>query len=158
MLPPSTRYAGVLAVFRIYVGIFWFIHGFGKLTSGKWTGPSGGFVGDVQDMLQGSAGPYHDFVSGFVLPHAAVFAQLVCWGETLTGVALILGLLTRLGGAGGVFLALNYALLSGDLWHINGYAGFNAAAIAMSAVNLALPTGLVCGLDALIAARKRPAA
>jgi hypothetical protein len=67
-------------------------------------------------------------------------------------------LLTRIGGAGGVFLALNYWLSKSSYANLNGYAGLDMAAIALSAINLALPTGLVAGIDGLIAARKRPAA
>ncbi len=158
MLPSAARYATALAVLRIYTGIFWLIHGFGKLTNPEWAAPNGMFIGIVQDMTKNTSGPYHDFVTGVVLPHFTTFATLVAWGETLTGVALTLGLLTRIGGAGGVFLALNYWLSKAGYSNLNGYAGLDMAAIALSAINLALPTGLVAGIDGMIAARKRPAA
>ena len=158
MLPSAQRYAAALAVLRIYTGISWLIHGIGKLRNPTWGAPNGGFTSFVQDMVKDTSGPYHDFVVGTVLPHFATFAALVAWGETLTGVALTLGLLTRLGGAGGVFLALNYWLSKSAFATINGYAGLDLAALALSAINVALPTGLVCGIDGLIAARKRPAA
>lgn len=158
MLPSATRYASVLAVFRIFVGMFWFLHGYGKLTSGQWGGPNGMFVGIAQDMAKNTSGAYHDFVAGFVVPHAPLFALLVCWGETLTGVALILGLFTRLGGAGGVFLALNYWLSKESWAHLDGFSSLDVAAMGLSAVHLALPTGLVFGVDGWLAARKRPAA
>jgi len=158
MLPSAARYATALAVLRIYTGISWFIHGFGKITNPDWAAPDGSFVSFVQDMTKNTSGPYHDFVTSVVVPHFTTFAPLVAWGETLTGVALTLGLLTRLGGAGGVFLALNYWLAKGSYATLNGYAGLDMAAIALSAINLALPTGLIAGIDGLIAARKRPAA
>jgi uncharacterized membrane protein YphA (DoxX/SURF4 family) len=158
MLPSAARYATVLAVVRIYTGISWLIHGFGKLSNPNWAAPNGMFVTFVHDMTKDTSGPYHDFVTGIVLPHFTTFAPFVAWGETLTGVALTLGLLTRLGGAGGVFLALNYWLSKGSFATLNGYAGLDMAAIALSAINLALPSGLVAGIDAIIAARKRPTA
>jgi len=157
MLPSASRYAAALAVLRIYTGISWLIHGYGKITNPAWAAPNGMFVGILQDMTKDTSGAYHDFVTGVVIPHFATFAMLVAWGETLTGVALTLGLLTRLGGAGGAFLALNYWLSKAGYANLNGYAGLDMAAIALSAINLALPTGLVAGIDGLIAARKRPA-
>jgi hypothetical protein len=53
---------------------------------------------------------------------------------------------------------LNYWLSKGSYANLNGYAGLDMAAIALSAINLALPTGLVAGVDGMLAARKRPAA
>jgi uncharacterized membrane protein YphA (DoxX/SURF4 family) len=154
MLPPASRYAAVLAVLRIYTGAFWLMHGLGKITSPDWAVRGGGMSSMLQDMTSHSSGAYHDFVIGVVLPNIGIFGTLVAWGETLTGVSLLLGLLTRLGGAVGAFLALNYLLAKGGFTSPFPYSGLDAAAIALSVINAFLPTGLVAGIDGLIAARK----
>ena len=155
MLPPASRYASVLAALRIFTGLAWLSHGIAKVTNPQFAAPGGMFEGIVKDMSSGTSGPYHDFLTSTVLTHPALFSMLVAWGETLTGVALVLGLLTRLGGLVGVFLALNYWAAKGDFAHVNSIGGLDLATAALSLVNLILPTGLFAGIDGLIAARKR---
>lgn len=155
MLPLAQTYASWLAVLRIYTGIFWLLHGIPKLLNPKFAGPGG----MMADMVRGNAaqtnGPYHDFLVHVVLPNAPLFAHLVAWGETLVGVSLLLGLFSRLGGLVGVFLPLNYWLMKGDFVHLTSLGGLDWAAMALSFTHLALPTGLVLGLDAYIARRPR---
>jgi len=55
-------------------------------------------------------GWYRDFLQTTVLPHAEVFATLQTIGEVVVGVGLLLGIMTRLAAAVGLFLALNYGL------------------------------------------------
>lgn len=157
MLPSASRYAAVLAGLRIFTGLAWFSHGFLKLTSPQFAAPGGMFEGIVKDMSSGTSGPYHDFLVNTVLTHSALFSSLVAWGETLTGVSLVLGLFTRLGGLVGTFLVLNYWAAKGDFAHITSIGGLDMGTAALSFVNLLLPTGLVAGIDGFIAARKRPA-
>ena len=159
MLPSASRYAAVLAALRIYTGLAWFSHGFGKLMNPQWAAPGGLFDSILKDMISGTSGPYHDFVTGAVMTHATLFAGMVAWGETLVGVSLVLGLFTRFGGAVGVFLALNYWIAKGGFANWNTIGGLDMTHAALSAVNLLLPTGLIAGLDGVIASRKRrPAA
>lgn len=155
MLPATSRYAAVLAGLRIFTGLAWLSHGLGKLTNPQWGIPGGGFESFVGDMVRDTSGPYHDFVTGFVLPHASVFSGLVAWGETLTGVSLLLGLFTRLGGVVGVFLPLNYWLAKSGFAQWSSLGGLDLGTAALSIVNAWLPTGLVWGLDGLIATRKK---
>jgi uncharacterized membrane protein YphA (DoxX/SURF4 family) len=157
MIPSATRYASTLGVFRILAGLWWLIHGYSKLTSPTWGGPNGACASIIQDMASHSSGPYHDFLLNFVLPHVTTFALLISTGETLTGVSLVLGLFTALGGAAGVFLVLNYWIAGSGFSHLGGYSGLEAAVGVMSGVNAALPTGLVYGLDGMLAKRKKPA-
>lgn len=154
MLPNASRYAAVLAVLRIFTGAAWLSHGYGKITNPNWSAPGGMFQSFVGQMTDGTSGPYHDFITGFVLPHANVFSVLVAWGETLTGLSLLLGLLTPLGGIVGTFLALNYWAAKGDFAHIQSLGGLDLATAALSLINVVLPTGVVCGLDAFFARRR----
>lgn len=108
----------------------------------------------LQQATQSGSGWYHDFLVNTVIPNASLFAHLVAWGETLTGVSLLLGLFTRLGGLVGVFLPLNYWAMKSGWAQAGNFGGMDWAAIALSFINLVLPTGLVFGIDGLIA-RKR---
>ncbi|MCH8979905.1 MAG: DoxX family membrane protein [Armatimonadetes bacterium] len=56
---------------------------------------------------------YAPFLEGVALPNADLFAALVGFGEVLAGISLLLGLASRLGAAGAVFLFINYGLMGG---------------------------------------------
>jgi len=157
MFPSASHYARVLAGLRIFTGLAWLSHGMFKVTSPDWSAPNGSFVSYVGDMVQHTSGPYHDFITNFVIPHAAVFSVLVAWGEMLTGVSLLLGLFTRLGGIVGVFLPLNYWAAKSGFLQWSSVGGLDLGTAALSMINALLPTGLVWGLDGVIAARKKSA-
>ncbi|MDP9018346.1 MAG: DoxX family membrane protein [Candidatus Eremiobacteraeota bacterium] len=139
MLPSSEALAKWLAIVRIYTGIFWLIHGIPKWTSG-----SAQFMGfmpsSIGKMTAESTGPYHTFLATVVAPNAVLFSNLIRAGEVLVGIALVLGILTRFGGAGGMFLALNYILAKGALTAPDTYAGLDAAAFVLSLICLVLPS------------------
>jgi uncharacterized membrane protein YphA (DoxX/SURF4 family) len=150
MLPTPQTYARWLAVVRIFTGIFWLLHGIPKLVNPKFFGPDGMMAGMIREGLSGTSGPYHDFLVNVVLPNAGLFSHLVAWGETLTGLSLLLGLFTRLGGLGGVFLNLNYFMMAGSYAHLGGYASMDTAVMARSFMNIGVPTGRVWGLDGVL--------
>jgi uncharacterized membrane protein YphA (DoxX/SURF4 family) len=142
------RYGLWLLLLRLYAGLFWLSHGWQKLTNPGWAAPGGMMAAFVSKMVADTHGAYHDFVTGTVLPNVAIFAHLVAWGETLTGISLLLGLLTPVGAIGGVFLALNYASAKG--FKLDALFGTDALAIAISFLCLVLPVGKVAGLDAIL--------
>ncbi|MDQ6767006.1 MAG: DoxX family protein [Candidatus Eremiobacteraeota bacterium] len=154
MLPSPLTYATWLAVIRIYSGIFWLAHGLAKLLGPGFFGPSGMMANFLHDATAHGSGPFNDFLQNVVLHNTDVFSHLVAWGETLTGVALLLGLATRVGGFFGVFLALNYFLMKGSYAHITALGGLEAAAMALSLISLVLPTGLVWGFDGMLQASR----
>ena len=138
------------------MGAFWLIHGIQKFTDAGWATPGVGTCATfLKHMSADTSGPYHDFISSVVLPNVQVFAHLVEWGETLVGVSLMLGLLTRLGGGGGVFLALNYWLAKGAYSHFEGYTNFDFLVMILSFLNVVLPTAATSGIDGVLAARRR---
>jgi thiosulfate dehydrogenase [quinone] large subunit len=150
----AKQYGAWLAVFRILVGATWLIHGYGKITDAQWALPNGMCYQIVTGMIGNTQGPIHDFVTNFVLPHITVFATLQEWGETLSGVSLVLGLLTRIGGLVGFFLPMLYFAMKGSYAHLDGYATLDTLTAIASGLNLALPTGAVFGIDALFGRRK----
>lgn len=63
---------------------------------------------------EGRAVPgYGAFLRTVVLPNAGLFAGLVSWGELLSGVALLLGVGSRLAAGVAIFQMLNYGLMGG---------------------------------------------
>ncbi len=151
-------------IVRLYVGYEWLTAGWEKLTGhsisfgsfgvaskgGPWvfSGHDGaaiqGFVAGAVAQAKGAnpavQGWYASFLQSFVLPHAALFAYVITFGEVLVGIALILGLLTGIAAFFGVFMNLNYILagavstnpILGFLalflilaWRVGGYYGLD---------------------------------
>jgi thiosulfate dehydrogenase [quinone] large subunit len=115
----DVRLAWIWLVLRVYVGWEWFHAGWGKLHNPAWTGSKAGtaITGFVSGALQKTAGEHPDvqgwyawFLQHVVLQHAGVWSYLVSWGETLVGIALILGIFTGIAAFIGSFLNVNYLL------------------------------------------------
>jgi uncharacterized membrane protein YphA (DoxX/SURF4 family) len=157
-LPSSSTYGFWLAILRIYVGAFWLMHGIPKFThSQDFMPPSGMMMQFVNNAVANTHGWYQSFLTSVVLPNASIFAELVRVGEVVTGCLLFLGFFTRFGALVGMVLALNYLSAKGGLAHLSVWSGLDSAAFVMSAVNFVLPTGLVLGVDALLARARRKA-
>ncbi len=150
-LPSSLTYARWLAVLRFITGGVWLIHAIPKFTqSDEFMPPNGFIVLYISKGLQTTNpnGPYHWFLANVVQPNIGIFAELVRLGELMVGVALVLGVLTRLGGFGGVVLNLNYMAARGGLTSFDAWSSLDACLMVMSLTNLVLPTGRVWGIDA----------
>jgi uncharacterized membrane protein YphA (DoxX/SURF4 family) len=157
-LPPAATYARWLALFRIAAGAVWLSWGVPKFYR-PFMPPDGYMISFLRTVIPGTSGRYQAFLQDLVLPHAHLFGNLSRWGEVMIGCALLLGLFTRPAAFFGVALALTY-LPANAVWNHAATAAdiltsADAYAIAISALNLALPTGLVLGLDGLLAARRR---
>jgi uncharacterized membrane protein YphA (DoxX/SURF4 family) len=145
-------YAPWLLILRLYAGCFWLSHGWQKVTNPSWATPNGGMASILPKMVEGTSGPYHDFVTTAVMPNVGLFAHLVAWGETLTGISLLLGVLTPIGALGGMFLSLNYLFSKGA--DVDSLFGMDALAFVVSFMCLVLPVGRVLGLDGLLRGRR----
>ncbi len=126
MLPSSRTYGFWLALVRIYTGFFWLEHGLGKLHARAFGAPGGQLSQFLALHVRDSTGPYHEFLTGFVVPNAALVGYAVMLGEMTAGALLLAGLFTRVGALLGVFLAVNYWLARG---------GFNALAASSAGVH-----------------------
>ena len=103
---------------RLILGVEWIRGGWEKIGDGGWTtAPVGGAV---ESFLRGAIaksegdrpevqGWFADLTRDVFLPNADVLAYLVAYGELLVGLALIIGLFTRLSVLFGV--AMNIAFL-----------------------------------------------
>lgn len=110
--------AGGWLFIRLVLGVEWVRGGLEKVGQSGWTEPPLGR--SVAGFLQGAIaksteGPhpevphwYHTLVEQFFLPNAPVLGELVAYGELLVGIALIVGLLTRIAALAGVTMNLAF--------------------------------------------------
>jgi thiosulfate dehydrogenase [quinone] large subunit len=149
-LPSSQAYAWWLAVLRILTGGIWLVRGIPKFTqSASFMPPGGAMTVTVARGLQltSPGSPYHNFLAHVVQPYIGFFAELVRLGEVLIGVSLVLGVLARFGGLGGVILTLCYMAASGGIGTFAAWQGLDACLLLLSLTNLVLPTGRMLGID-----------
>jgi len=145
--------SGWLLLFRLYAGAFWLVHGIPKFLNPSMFMPPNGYMGQmIARATQTSTGFYHDFLLHTVTPNIGLCAGLVRLGEVLTGISLLLGFLTPLGGLAGCFLALNYLAAAGE-FHWSGIGTINGVAFALSFFCMVLPAGRFAGIDSLLVRR-----
>ncbi len=148
----NTNLSPIWLLVRIYIGYEWLTAGWAKVTSSMWVGGDAGTA--VQGFLNGAltktTGAHPDvpswfasFITNVALPHSTVFSYLVAYGETLVGVALILGLFTGIAAFFGAFMNFNY-LFAGTI-SINP-----AMIIAEFLLILAWQTAGYIGLDRFV--------
>jgi thiosulfate dehydrogenase (quinone) large subunit len=114
----TTKFAWLWLILRVYLGWTWLTSGWGKISGGAWmTGePLRGFwTGAVEIPAEGrpdiAFGWYRNFLQ-FMLDNGwyTWFAPLIAWGETLIGIALILGALTGIAAFFGAFMNWNFIM------------------------------------------------
>lgn len=145
--PPKVLSRGIIVMLRVYLGVVMLVSGINKMTaSPPWTPQR-----QVENAVTGRAHAfYKPFLQNVVLPHADLFGALIRWGETLVGVALITGTLTRLACVGSMIMLLNYMLMKGALpWQSGNDFAYSMIGLAV----LLGAGGRTLGLDARLAAR-----
>jgi thiosulfate dehydrogenase [quinone] large subunit len=99
---------------RVLIGAVWLNGGVEKLLNPDFPRQfaaslqAGGFVSQAPPFFQ-------DFMKGYVVPNAELFAQLMRTGESTLGIALIVGLLTNLTALGSVGLSAVILLSQGGV-------------------------------------------
>lgn len=115
----DVRWAWIWLLLRLYLGYEWLSAGWGKLQSDVWFGSKAGvaLTSFVNGALAKASGAHPDvqswysaFLQNVVLPNAAFWSRLVAIGETLVGIALIVGLFTGIAAFFGSFMNVNYLL------------------------------------------------
>lgn len=115
----DVRLSWIWLVLRLYVGYEWLTAGVAKLQNPVWVGSKAGvaITGFVNGALAKSAGDHPDvqpfyswFLQHVVLPNAGIWSYAVSIGETLVGIALILGIFTGIAAFFGSFMNVNYLL------------------------------------------------
>src|ERR1700722_6273070 len=108
-----------LAVARIYVGLVFVAAGVRQVVgAAPWVVPGDTWSAAMHQQLTTwaphTAGWYGRILTHLLLPHAAVIAPLVAWAHVVLGVALVLGLGTRVVAALVVLVLLNYMAAAGS--------------------------------------------
>jgi thiosulfate dehydrogenase [quinone] large subunit len=133
----DTRAAWLWLPLRLYLGWAWLQQGLGKLGNPAWTDSGealAGFWGnavttDPKPVI--AVGWYRTFIETLLGAQAYTwFADLVAYGETLVGIALILGAFTGLAAFSGAFMNWNYIM---------------AGSASTNALLLAIAVGLMIG-------------
>ena len=101
-------------VLRLFVGYEFVTAGLEKIESGKWIGGNA-ISGFLKGALAKSTGQHPEVQSWYVtltnnifLPNAVLFSTLVALGETLVGLALIFGILTKFAAFWGAVMNLAF--------------------------------------------------
>src|SRR5215213_10113727 len=113
----NTRMAPVSLILRLWLGYEWLHAALGKWIEVGWVGEGAG--GAEKGFAQGAiaqtkgefpqvTGWYASFLENVVVPNAALFSYLVIFGETLVGIALILGAFTGIAAFVGVFMNASF--------------------------------------------------
>lgn len=137
-----------ITLLRVYTGVFFAWHGFGKVSGGSFDENLERFV---DGRLDDAFGFFRPFLESVVLPYKAVFAFLVAWGELAIGLALIAGFATRYASIAGAVMLASFWFTKGQ----NFFAGQNHDSIwvMIFIVLAAVHAGRQHGLDEKLGAR-----
>jgi thiosulfate dehydrogenase [quinone] large subunit len=117
------RWAWIWLIIRLYVGYEWLVAGWGKITSSAWVGAQAGtslrgFLNNAVSLTSGAHPAvqawYATFLKAVILPTVGFWSYVVAFGETLVGLALIVGVFTGVAAFFGFFMNMNY-MLAGSL-------------------------------------------
>ena len=132
-----------LLVARLYAAQYLLQSGLAKISRGFLQG--GALMLQLERFLGGTPHAwYKAWLVNVVIPHEHVFAILTSLGETLVGVALLLGALTRFSAGVGIFMVGNFLFAKG--WS-NPAANLDKAFITLLLVVLIGGAGQYWGVD-----------
>lgn len=114
----SPRSAPLWLGVRLFMGLNWLLSGYGKLSNPEWmNGSSLGAFWERAVAIPETGRPaitfdwYRNFLEGLLRGnHQTWFAPLVAWGETLVGLALVVGAFVGVAAFIGAFMNMNFML------------------------------------------------
>jgi uncharacterized membrane protein YphA (DoxX/SURF4 family) len=140
LMDSKTMPAWLLVVTRLYLAATFLLSDHGN-----------GAPGEMQQLItswsQRGRLWYRPFLSEVVLPHLGLFTNLVLIGEIYVGLAMLLGLTTRLAAAVSIFMLLNYFFAKSS---VIGIPGIDTADLVLSLIVLVTAAGRVLGLDQML--------
>ena len=108
------------------------------------TARPGELTGFLAYASQNAFGWYAAFLRAVVIPRSALFGTLVLVAELYAGIAMVLGVTTRLAAAVALFLLVNYLCAKGRMpWT----PGIDASDIVLALVVMFTAAGRVLGID-----------
>ncbi len=143
---------------RVLIGAVWLNGAVEKLLNPSFPGQfaasleAGGFVSQAPPFFQ-------EFMRGYVVPNAELFAQLMRAGELTLGIALIVGLLTNLAAIGSVGLSAVILLSQGGVGLGTGlgapeFLTVNVVVALISVIILLSPGAKIFSVDSRLAERR----
>jgi len=148
----AERLPGIaLLLGRLYVGYSFLVTGLRKIGRGYLHG--GALLPQIERFAAGTPHAwYKAWLENIVIPHEHLFAVLVALGETLAGVALLLGAPTRFAAGVGIFMVGNFLFAKG--WS-NPAASRDKDFIILLLVVLVAGAGKYWGIDGWWRRRRR---
>jgi uncharacterized membrane protein YphA (DoxX/SURF4 family) len=135
--------AWVLLLTRVTLGASFFFSDHG-------TGEPGELARFLAFAQKRGFGWYTRFLEAVVIPRTDLFGTLVLVGELYVGIALVLGVTTRLAAGVAIFLCLNYLCAKGQLpWG----PGIDSSDILLALIVLVTAAGRTVGIDRFLADR-----
>lgn len=135
--PSSWRTSWPLVLARVGLGVSFLFSDHGNASAGELAGFLNYAVGHGFRW-------YAAFIERVVQPNEQLFSMLVLVGELYVGVALVLGVTTRLAAGVALFLCINYLAAKGMMpWT----PGIDQSDILLSILLIAAPAGRVFGID-----------
>jgi thiosulfate dehydrogenase [quinone] large subunit len=153
----GVRHVNGMVLVRVLIGAVWLNGGLEKLLNPSFPDQfaasleAGGFVSQAPPFFQ-------DFMRGYVVPNAELFAAFMRVGELMLGIALILGLLTNFAAIGSVGLSAVILLSQGGVGLGTGlgapeFLTINVVVALISVVILFSPGAKAISLDSRLAER-----
>lgn len=104
---------------RFFFGLTFVYAGLQKLTDSQFFSPSApGYIGkQMAGFARGS--PISVLMTSLAIPHAQFFGGMIAFSELLVGIAVTVGLLTRVAALGGMMINLTLWLTA--TWHVSPY-------------------------------------
>jgi thiosulfate dehydrogenase [quinone] large subunit len=147
-----------MVLVRILIGAVWLNGGVEKVLNPEFPRQfaasleAGGFVSQAPPFFQ-------DFMKGYVVPNAELFAQLMRAGELTLGLALVFGLLTNLAAIGSILLSAVILLSQGGVRLGTGlgspeFLTINVIVALISIVILLSPNAKNVSVDSRLAERR----
>lgn len=138
---------------RICIGLFFVSMGLDKI---GWLHDAGPLMEDLDRFLRRSSGIQSWYLEHVAIPYAQVWARLIFLGETLIGISLLAGLLTRLSSSVGILMVANFHLANGTILSLSFFQSAYAIVLMTSlAVIFLSRAGRYLGVDSGLA-RKYP--
>ena len=120
----DTRAAWLWLPLRLYLGWSWLEHGLQKVTNPAWTQTGEALAGFWGNAVTTDPKPvitvpwYREFIEALLGAQAYTwFSDLIVYGETLVGIALILGAFTGIAAFFGAFMNWNYIMAGSASWN-----------------------------------------
>ena len=139
----ASSHCWLFVLARIYLGISFLFSDHGNARPNE-------LASFLKYAQRNGYGWYQNLLNSVVVPHSATFGMLVVIAEIYVGIALVLGITTRLAALVALFLLINYLCAKGAVpWG----PGIDQSDIILAFIILLSDAGRTLGLDKLIARR-----